>query len=350
MFHFGLCGLFSGSKRNEQHKSCDEALDAINFPALLEDTGPRKQKSLETMQSIVDRLHNVLDTLSLLSKFRYEVEDLRETEPGPEASPAEHDDRRLQDAINLSALVVAYWEEEGISDSPTATDERPSMEEASRIMGELIEGIQDEVFEVWDSVTKINVHRVRLWLRMGGHDQLAPYAECYVTEDPKDGASDGNAAINQPDRLFPCNQCPEVFDIAVQLEDHLRQNHERRGMAKWLGETFRTTVFGGFTRTGRPKGKGENEQAEEPVHQGDNEAAQASSVPLAESWLEVAPVLDNLPQPVQCPKCSNTYTSVSAFRSHCKIEHDEDKRPEFSTDPRAVNPEVPGKVAEVEGK
>ena len=223
----------------------------------------RKQRSMENMQSIVDRLYTVVNRLSLLAKFRYEVEAMRENSPGAESSDAERDDRRLQDAVNLSALVTTYWDKEWASESPQADREKPIMEEAIQLMGDLTEGVQDQVTENWDGLCKIGLQKVRLWLQMGGLDRSAPFRESYVTEVANlEGAKD----TESPNRLgdgpnrYQCNECPEGFNIAVDLENHLRQNHEGRGVGKWLGRTLKQRVFGSLARSVGLKGKVENNQ------------------------------------------------------------------------------------------
>ena len=339
MIEFPLCGLFSGSKKNESHKKCDEALDAINFSPTT--AGPRKQKSMESMQSIVDRLYTVLNSLSLLAKFRYEVEDMRENSPGLDSSDAERDNRRLQDAVNLSVLVITYWEEEWASENPRADREEPIMEEAKQLMGDLMEGIQDNVTETWDSVCKVSLQKSRLWLQMGGLDKSAPYRESYVTEVANDdGANDTKSCkrLGGQRNRFQCNQCPAAFDIAVNLEDHLRQNHDGRGVGKRFGRTLKQRVFGSLVRSVGLKGKVGNNQQEEDSGTDTKEAESISSAPLAESWLDVAPVLDPLLQLVQCPTCSKTYNTLSALHNHRQAEHSEGKDDKGMLDPKALDP------------
>lgn len=341
MIEFPFCGLFSSSKRNDDHDKGDDVMDAIKFPPTI--AGTRKQRSMEEMQGIIDHLNTVLDDLSQIDNFREQAEDLRETPLDMDMTDTERDNMRLQDAVKLSTLLITYWEEEWTPENSQAEHDRPVMEKAAQLIGDLMEGVQDQAVETWDDVGKVSLQRARLWLQCGGLDKNAPHRECYETEIPnQDGAGDEESRDNlgSQQNRFQCNQCPEAFDRAVNLEDHLRQNHGGRGVGKWLGRTLRQRVFWSLARGVRIKGKVENKQGgrEGDSGTGDMSTEPTSSAQLDESWQDVTPLPAPLLQPVQCPTCFNTYTSLTALRNHQQAEHNNGTDVKGVVSPTIVDP------------
>jgi hypothetical protein len=333
MIEFPFCGLFLGGRKRNDPNSND-VMDSINFRSTT--AGPRQDRSREDLEGIIDHLYVVLETIGLVEKFWEEIRYMQENQPNmEEMNEDDHADLKLQDAVKLSGRIITYWEEEWRSDTVQAKQERVVREKAVQLMGDLMEGIQDEIAETFDGVGKVSLQRARLWLQMGGFDKNAPYRECYETEVAnKDGAGDARKSGRQlgQQKRFPCSQCPEAFDLAVQLEDHLRQNHGGHGVGRWLTSTLKHKVFGTLARRMGINGKVENKQTEERADtraETSKTGPAPSSPQLREGWLDVAGstgplhLPEPLLQPVQCSTCPKTYTSLTALRNHRQTEHSE---------------------------
>ncbi|KIN08677.1 hypothetical protein OIDMADRAFT_23454 [Oidiodendron maius Zn] len=340
MIELPFCGLFSGrTKRNDA--STNDVMDAITFRSTT--AGPRKNRARGAMRDIIDNLYDVLDSISLVEKFREEIENMRDHPPDIEMNDEERENLKLQDAVKLAGRIITYWEEEWMADTPQAEQDRPAMETAAQLMSDMTEGIHDQVSESFDRVSKVSLQRVRIWLQMGGFDKNAPYRECYETEVAnEDGADDKGRSGGQGDQhpRFSCNQCSEVFEQAVQLDEHLRQNHGGHRVSNWLTSTLKQRVIGGLARRIGMKGKVENNHMEEgtDTRAEVNKAEPTPTLPhLRESWLDIARLSDPIVQPVQCPRCPKTYTSLTALRNHRQTEHNEVPEAKVIAGPEALN-------------
>lgn len=343
MVKFPFCGLFSGLRKKHDPSKGNDAMDSIEFPQTT--AGPRTKRSAEEMQGIIDRLHAALDDLSLLERFQEEVEDLRENPPDMEMNDTDRENLRLQDAVKISTLAITYWEEEWTPNNPQAKSDFPIMEKAAQLMGDLMEGIQDEVVETWDGVGKVSIQRARIWLQSGAFDRNSPYKESYVMTGVAndDGAGDTDLSVHLEDAgtRFRCNQCPETFNQAVKLEDHLRQDHGGHGVGMSLGKTLRHRVLGTLTCGVGTKWKAENKQTE----RGDDSKPRIkkpepiSSTRLGGGWLNITPLQEPLLQPVKCPTCLKTYTSSTALRNHRQTKHNDITESKPVVDPMAQSAE-----------
>ena len=337
MIDLPFCGLFSGGrKRNDA--STNDVMDAITFSSTT--AGPQKNRSREAMQDIIDNLYDVLDSISLVEKFREEIENMRDHPPDIEMNDEERENLKLQDAVKLAGRIITYWEEEWMADSPQAEHDRPAMETAAQLMSDMVEGIHDQISEKFDGVSKVSLQRVRIWLQMGGFDKNAPYRECYETEVANEDGTDDKRISGGQRQRFSCDQCSGVFEQAIQLDEHLRQNHGGHRVSHWLTSTLKQRVFGGLARRIAMKGKVENNHMEEgtDTRVEVNKAEPTSPLPhLRESWLDVARLSDPIVQPVQCPRCAKTYTSLTALHNHRQTEHNEVPEAKVIVGPEALN-------------